>query len=129
MTEPQSFKDLMTQAMSKRSSMRQDILQRRDDIASALRGTQDACGSWRAEPPDEDVVDNVTKRLNVCCETTFRLHLIIHDGGRVLFPKIEANDPFTASNSAEALTEIARRCALHRMPDEAAVVRRSIQAR
>lgn len=129
MTGLPNFTNLVAQTMDQRTSMQQANAQTREDLASALRAAHDARASWRAESPDEEIAGNVTKRLNVWCGDTFRLHLIVHDSGRVLFPKEEANDAFTAKNCAEALHEIARRFALHRMPDEAVVVRRSVQTR
>jgi hypothetical protein len=129
MTGPPDFKELVAVALDRRKSVQQRNIAARDDITAALLAAHDEHTPWKAVPPSEEIVANVTKRLHVSCEDTFRLSLILVDGGRVVFPAVEAGDPFSAANSAEALHEIARRFALHRLLDEATVVRRTMQAR
>ncbi len=124
-----NFKEFMTEAMDERKSLQAQNIGTRDEIAVALQAASGAHAPWMAGPPNEEPVGNVTKRLNISCGEPFRIHLIIHDGGRVLFPKIETSEPFSTDNATDALREIARRYALHQMPDEVVVVRRSMQAR
>ena len=124
-----NFKELVIQAMDQRTSIQLQNVQARNELTAALAAAHEERAPWKAYSPDEEAVGNVTKRLNVSCEDAFRVHLVIHDGGRVLFPKVEAAEAFVANGTAEALHEIARRYALHRMPIEAVVARRGMQAR
>lgn len=129
MTVLPDFVVIAEQAIDHRKSMQQRNAAARDDIAAVLQAAHAEDAPWKAVPPGDEIEGNVTKRLNVSCGATFRLHFVIFDGGRVLFPKVEGTEPFTADDSAQALVEIARRYAFHRMPDEAVVSSRSMQIR
>jgi hypothetical protein len=129
LTRRSNFKELVNQELGKRAATQLRNIAIRDEIVEALQSAHEVHAPWKALRPTEEIIGNVTKHLNVSCEDTFRLHLIFCDGGKILFPKGEAGDQFSASGSAEALHEITRRFALHRMPDEVVVVRRPMQAR
>ncbi len=129
MTAIANFKELVNHAMDTRKSIQLRNFEVREQIATAVQAAHEEQMPWKAAGPDEELVGNVTKRLNVWCEDVFRLHLVVYDGGRVLFPKSESGEMFSANDSAEALLEVARRFALHRLPDEAVVVRRTMSTR
>jgi len=129
MTGPPDFKTLVSQVVDERRCIQSRNLLVREQIASALQAGQEDRAPWEAVPADGEIAENVTKRLNVSCGDAFRVHLVIYDGDRVLCPKPESGEACSASDSAEALIEIARRFALHQLPDVAIVARRSMTAR
>ena len=124
-----NFKELVDQAMDVRLAVQQQNLGVRESIEVAVQAAHQEKTPWAAYPPDDEIAGNVSKRLNVSCGDAFRMHLVIEDGGRVVFPKAEAAEAFIANGSAEALHEIARRYALNRMPVETVIARRGMQAR
>ncbi len=129
MTGLPDFKELVANDLKKRKAVQAENVNVRDQIAAALQAAHEEGAPWKAYPPESEAGENVTKRLNISCEVAFRLHLIIADGGQVTFPKTEAGEAMSINGSANALLEIAQRYSLHRWPDEAVVVRKTIAAR
>ncbi|MFM9940864.1 MAG: hypothetical protein ACKVP7_15380 [Hyphomicrobiaceae bacterium] len=129
MTVLPDFKELVANDLERRREILAQNVEVRDTIIEALLAARDDTSPWKAYTPDSEAVDNVTKRVNVSCEDAFRLHLIISDGGKVTFPKPEGGVAMSIDGSTNALIEIAHRYAMHKFPDEAVVIRRSISAR
>lgn len=129
MTERLDFKAFVSGALDLRKSLQQENAKAREIIIGALLAAHDERTPWTANVPEGEAADNVTKRLNVTCEDAFRVHLVIHDGGKVTFPKAEGGDGLCFQNGTEALQELAQRYALHRLPLEALVVQRKFASR
>ncbi len=129
MTGLPDFKELVASDLERRKAVQAQNIKIRDEIVAALLKARDERTPWKAYTPEGEAADNVTKRINISCEDDFRLHLIIANGGRVTFPKPDVGETMTVEGSGDALVEIAHRYAIHRFPDEAVVLRRTISAR
>lgn len=123
------FKACVSEALDQRKSLQEVNRKAREQIIGALQAAHGEGTPWTALVPESEPADNVTKRLNVTCEDAFRVHLVIHDGGKVTFPKAEGGEGLCFQNGAEALQELAQRYALFRLPLEALVVQRKFASR
>ena len=127
--EPANFQELVAQAMDQRKSVQLRNTEARDRIMVALQAAHAENAPWKTMLSPTEVADNVTKRLNVSCSDAFRMNLMIHDGGRVTFPKQEGSEPHCASDSTAALIEIAQRYAVHRLPYETITAKTTLTIR
>ena len=127
--EPADFQTLVAQAIEQRKSLQLRNTEARDRIMAALLAAHHESTPWRTMLSPTEVADNVTKRLNISCSDAFRMNLLIHDGGRVTFPKIEGSEAHCAIDSNAALHEIAQRYAVHRLPYETVTAKTTITIR
>lgn len=129
MTDNPNFQELVAQAIDQRKSVQLLNTEARDRIMVALQAAHQESTPWKTMLSPTEVAGNVTKRLNVSCSDAFRMNLIIHDGGRVTFPKIEGSEAHCASDTNAALQEIAQRYAVHRLPYETITAKSTLTIR